>query len=127
MNHTCLDEVIHPIDPMNLIPIRVKLDHRGGGVLQADPVGFTADGVIAQISGKSWGNEVQQEHRSDGSMGHQGNAIVVIVCLPHPFGDTTGTICRLCGSFDAGLAPPLLGNRLREDGAIGDGRQGRQR
>ena len=59
MNHTGLDEVIHAIDPMNFVPVRVQLDHRGGGVLKPDPVRFAADGALAQISGKLWGDEVQ--------------------------------------------------------------------
>jgi len=123
VNHTGFDKVIHAIDPMNFVPVRVQLDHRGGGVLKPDPVRFAADGVVSQISGKLWGDEMQQHHGSDRAVGDDRDALVIIVGIADPLGYSAGAVSSLGGGLDASFAPPVLGDGLGENSTVCDGRQ----
>ena len=108
---------------MNFVPVRVQLDHRGGGVLKPDPVRFAADGVVSQISGKLWGDEMQQHHGSDRAVGDDRDALVIIVGIADPLGYSAGAVSSLGGGLDASFAPPVLGDGLGENSTVCDGRQ----
>ena len=60
-------------------------------------------------------------------MGDNRDALVIVMIVADPLGNSAGALSSFGSGLDASLAPPFLSDGFGEDGPVCDGRQNRSR